>query len=229
MIGREKEIAIIIRLMTEKKNVVIFGKQGVGKTSIIQEVINNAGRGGILYSPQSRTLKETLINLLSSGHQRDKKMNKMNTLALKKNCYEVLNQNPGYIILDHLERIEPKHYSFLNYIIDKNIPLMVVSRSLKKEAIGHLRMSLFSFEKVEVCNLDRQAADMLTDSFIKELGIEIAKKDDFKKEIFKISGGNPRVIKQLCILAHDGKYRRNDSLDVYLMDLDRRIGEVIAK
>jgi hypothetical protein len=88
-------------------------------------------------------------------------------------------------------------------------------------------MSLFNFEKVEISNFDKPAADILIGHFIREFGIKITKEADFKKEIYRFSKGNPKIIKALCFLARDVKYQKKDTLDVKLMDLDRRINEVV--
>ena len=145
--------------------------------------------------------------------------------------------------------------------METKIPLIVVSSGLEKKDIGYLRMSLFNFEKVEISNFDRPAADILIDhfihsrpenlalegkdekwplsislqeatgfspwSFIKEFGIKINNETDFKKQIFHFSKGNPKIIKGLCFLARDVKYQKNDAIDVKLMDLDRRISEIV--
>jgi hypothetical protein len=50
---------------------------------------------------------------------------------------------------------------------------------------------------------------------------------DFKKEVFNVSKGNPKIIKELCCLAQDEKYGARGSMDVKLMDLDRRIKDAI--
>jgi hypothetical protein len=149
-------------------------------------------------------------------------------LALKNALYGIINEKkPEYIVFDHIESVEPKFYSLFVYLMEAKIPLIVLSRGLQKKDIGHLRMSLFNFEKVEISDLDRPTADVLIGHFIKEFGIKITKEADFKKQIFHFSKGNPKIIKGLCFLARDVKYQKNDILDVKLMDLDRRINEVV--
>jgi len=229
LVGRENELKIINDLINNKRNILVFGQKGVGKTSVILAVMGIIGQDKILYSSQSRTLKETLINLVFPAQAERARAKTMNVLTLKNKFYEVLTQNPRHVILDHLERVGPKYYSFLNCLIDKGIPIIVVSRGLTKEDIGHFRTLLFGFEKVEIRNLDKQTADELINCFIKEFGIKITKEGDFKKEIFSVSEGNPRIIKQLCFLARDVKYQSKGFVDIKLMDLDRRISEVVAE
>jgi hypothetical protein len=111
--------------------------------------------------------------------------------------------------------------------MEEKFPLIVLCRGLEKKDIGNLRMSLFNFEKVEISNFDKPSAYLLIDHFIKEFGIKITKEEDFKKQIFYFSKGNPKIIEQLCFLARDVKYKKNETIDVRLIDLDRRINEVV--
>jgi AAA+ ATPase superfamily predicted ATPase len=228
LIDREKECYVISSLINQRKNIVIFGAEGVGKSAIINNVLNGFAGLNRFYSPVSKTLKESLLNFMMYDSFDKKTIQKADILVLKKLFYGMLDKNkPEYIIFDHVESVEPKFYSFLVYITEAKIPLIVLCRGLEKKDIGHLRMSLFNFEKVEISNFDKPAADILIGHFIREFGIKITKEEDFKKQIFHFSKGNPKVIKGLCFLARDVKYQKSSGLDVKLMDLDRRISEVV--
>jgi len=228
LIGREKECAAISSLVSQRKNIIIFGLEGVGKSAIIKSVLKDRNIAGLLYSQDSRTLKGTLSNLAVSISGNTKVVQEGNILALKNILYGIINdKKPEYIVFDHVESVEPKFYSLFVYLMEAKIPLIVLSRGLQKKDIGHLRMSLFAFEKVEISNLDRSTGDVLINYFIKEFGIKVVKRDEFKHAIFSHSKGNPKVIKALCFLARDVKYQKNDSIDVKLIDLDRRISEVM--
>jgi len=226
--GREKESAEISALISQRKNIIIFGAEGVGKTVILNKVLSGLAAINIFYSPESKTLKTSLLNFMAYASCDKKSIQLADILALKKLFYGLLDEKkPEYIVFDHIESVEPKFYSFHVYLMERKIPLIVLSRGVEKKEIGHLRMSLFNFEKVEISNFDRTAADILIGYFINEFGIKITKEADFKKEIYHFSKGNPKIIKGLCFLARDVKYQKNNAIDVKLMDLDRRINEVV--
>jgi hypothetical protein len=228
LVGREKECAAISALISQRKNIIIFGVEGTGKSVIIKSVLKEKNITRLLYSQDSSTLKGSLSNLILSVFGNTKAVQELNILTLKNALYGIINEKkPEYIVFDHVESVEPKFYSLFVYLMEAKIPLIVLSHGLQKKDIGHLRMSLFNFEKVEISNLDRPTADVLIDHFIKEFGIKITKEADFKKQIFHFSKGNPKIIKGLCFLARDVKYQKNDTLDVKLMDLDRRISEAV--
>jgi len=228
IIGREKECAAITNFINQRKNIIIFGPEGVGKTAVLNKILTGFPTLNKLCSPESKTLKESLLNFMAGASFDKKTVNEANILVLKKLFYEILARNkPEYIIFDHLESVEPKFYCFFVYLLEAKIPLIVLSRGLGKKEIGHLRMSSFNFEKVEISNFDRPTTDILINHFINDFGIKITKEADFKKEIYHFSKGNPKIIKGLCFLARDVKYQKNDVIDVKLMDLDRRISEVV--
>ena len=228
LVGRERECQLISDLMNQRKNIAVFGDRGVGKTAIIKELLKGRNVKQVLYSGQSGTLKEALCNLVKSGKPSRTHVERQNTLALKKICYGMLVQRPEYIVFDHIAWVEPKFYAFLVYLIERELPLIIITRGLGRNTLGHLWMALYSFERVEVKNLDKPRTENLVSAYTKALGIRIEREADFNHEIFEISGGNPKIVKQLCLLAKDEKYGKKGYLDVRLMDLDRRIKESVA-
>ncbi len=63
------------------------------------------------------------------------------------------------------------------------------------------------------------------DYFVKEFNIKVNHTDDFRKDIYKFSGGNPKIVKELCFMAKDAKYHSCGNCNVRLIDLDHRIGK----
>lgn len=227
LIDREKECTKIVDLINQSRNIIIFGSEGVGKTVILNKVLSGLTGLSRLFSSESRTLKGALINLLAGDFRDKKALEDKNLLALKKIFYGVLSkEKPKYVIFDHIEEIEGKFYSFLVYLMEAKVSLILISRSLENKGAGYLFLSSFNFEKVEISNMDRTAADALIEYFIKEFGIKISQTEEFKKKIFHFSQGNPKVIKELCSLAKEVRYQKSEGLDVKLMDLDRRISIV---
>jgi len=229
--GRKNELELINDLINNKRNIIIFGEEGVGKSAIVQRILQEQSNKNNLYVRENRTLRLTLTGIIAARSQeKNIAIDSLNVLGLKKKCYGILESALGYIVFDHMGRVEPKHYTFLTYVLEKNIPLLVISRGLDKKDIGRLRMALYDFEKVEIKNFDKTASNNLIDYFMKEFGIiKVTKEAEFKQAIFNHSKGNPKIIKALCFLARDVKYKRNGSLDVRLMNLDRRISETISK
>ena len=227
LIGREKECVQLSSLIAQKKNIIIFGPEGVGKSAIISKVLEDHPALKIFYSPHSRTLRESLLNFAVLSSHDKKGIREADTMTLKKLFYgTLLREKPDYIAFDHIERVGPKFQSFFSYLIEGGIPLILGTRGLEKKDAGCLHVSLFNFVGVEVSDFDKSATDILIEHFIKEFGIKITKEEDFKKEIFNASEGNPRIIKQLCFLARDVKYQNKGFVDTNLIDLDRKINDL---
>lgn len=226
LFGREKECQLITGLMNGRKNIIIYGEEGTGKSAIIHEIIHRRKVGNVLYSLSSKTLKQSLINPILFHDKGNKNITNMNISMLRRAFFSMLDrEKPAYIIFDHVALVTPRRYSFFVYVMDKKIPLIMISRGIKRKDIDHLRMILFDFIKMEIANLEKPATDKLVDYFLKEFNIKANHTDDFRKDIYKFSGGNPKIVKELCFMAKNAKYHSYGNCNVRLIDLDRRIGK----
>lgn len=228
LIGRDHERGALENLMRQKKNVLVLGDKGVGKTTIIESVVARTPLKNILHSKRSTTLKETLVNFAGSAIA-IKNLRKTNILSLKKICYELLQANPEYAILDQVSWVEPKFYGFLTYMKERQVPLIILTRRADKKNIGHLWMGVYDFETLEIKNLDPPRVGQLVEYYTSALNLKIDALAEFKKDIFKFSEGNPKIIQDLCDLARNEKYRSKGYVDLRLMDLDRRINSAITQ
>ncbi|HXF75970.1 MAG TPA: ATP-binding protein [Methylomirabilota bacterium] len=227
LIGREHEQRALLGFIEQKRSVLILGDEGVGKSAILEDVVAASPVKNILYSRHSVTLKETLVNFIGFALGR-KDVQKKNILSLKKLCYALLDASPDYAVLDHIGWVEPKFYGFLTYVKERGIPFIVATRRPGKKSVGHLWMGLYDFETLEIKNLDPRRSDQLVEYYASVFNLKIAADSDFKKDIFKFSRGNPKIIKELCELARDDRYRTKGYIDVKLMDLDRRIQSAVS-
>ena len=226
---REDELRMILRLMDKRRNLIVFGEEGVGKTALIQRVLTERKAIFMLFSAKSTGLKESLVNFVLSSQDVQRDVSGKNILSLKKIFYSLLAQSPEYIIFDQLGRVGPKFFSFFEYLMDKEFPLLIVCRGLAEKDLGHLKIWSLNFEKVEISNLDQKNTILLVEQYVKEHRLNLSRQEAFAREVFHFSKGNPKIIKKLCLLAHEDKYKINGSLDVHLMDLDMRMVEVMSK
>jgi hypothetical protein len=226
LLGREDELRMIHRLMDKRRNLIIFGEEGVGKTSLIQRVLTERKASFMLFSAKSTGLRESLVNFILSAQDSQRGISEKNILSLKKIFYSLLKRNPEYIIFNRLGRVGPRFCSLFEYLIDKELPLLIVCRGLTEKDLGHLKMWSSHFEKVAISNLDQQNTIALVEQYVREYKLNLSRQDDFAREIFHFSKGNPGIMKELCFLARDGKYQKNGCVDVKLIDLDRRIQEI---
>ena len=227
LIGREPEYHLLEELIRQRKNILIIGAEGVGKSAIVDHVLAGGALKNVLYSKSSATLKETLANMAEFALG-CKNLHQKNILSLKKLCYELLKARLDYAVLDHMTWVEPKFYGFLTYLKEQKIAFIIVTRSQKKKEIGHLWMGLYDFERLEIKNLDRADTGRLIDYCAQSFNLNFYETTNFKNEVYAISNGNPKIIWELCCLAQDKRYHAKGYIDVKLMDLDRRIKSVMA-
>ena len=126
-------------------------------------------------------------------------------------------------MLDHIVWVEPKFYAFLTFIKEQKFPFIIATRKTGKKNVGHLWMGLYDFAVLEVQNLDQASTGALVDYYASRFDLKLGADANFKKEVFNLSRGNPKVIKDLCWLAQNEKYRSKGYIDLQLVDLDRRI------
>jgi hypothetical protein len=227
LIGRDPECRLLDDLIRQRKNILMVGPEGVGKSAVVDHVLAGGAIKNVLYSKSSASLKETLANMAEFALG-SKNLHQKNILSLKKICYQLLESIPDYAILDHMAWVAPKFYGFLTYLKEQKITFIIATRSSDKKDIGHLWMGLYDFERLEIKNLDQAGTGQLIYYCAQSLDLKLPEATHFKNEVFKISKGNPKIIKELCRLAREEKYRPEGHIDVKLIDLDRRIKNAVA-
>jgi hypothetical protein len=223
LIGRDNELQIVRSHLCAGKNLVIFGEEGVGKTALATEAIR--GMSDVLYCADTSTLKTTCESLLQQLHiaalARDNIQRKravLNAVANKKCRF----------VFDHIARVGPKLLSFLENLCESH-PTILITRTLASGKIGHLKMILWNFDKMELRNLSESRVAQLIDALSQKLNLNIPDPVRFRREIWQISHGNPHIIIDVCRQAARGHYVFGQHFSTKLMDLDRRINKICHK
>jgi hypothetical protein len=221
LIGRDKERNQIVDAVSQRKNLFLFGLEGVGKSFIVKHVLEETGGRGVLYSDDCATIKTSLFGFLN-GDYGSKFLSDHNVLSLRKLFYKKIQKENPYLIFDHMGRVGPKFFSYLENLFDEH-PVLIIARSSDPGDIGDLSLLLYSFEKLELQNLNRKHAYELITYFIDSYSLVIDKVDHFRKEVFLISSGNPAVIREICQYAKKSEYKVGDEIKLNLLNLDRKI------
>ncbi|MCR4289575.1 MAG: ATP-binding protein [Candidatus Scalindua sp.] len=221
LIGRANEIEEIVDAISQRKNLFLFGQESVGKTSIIKHVLDKTGVNGVLYSDNCSTIKTSLAGFLKGDYD-STFLSCQNVLSLRKLFYKKIYKGKPYLVFDHIGRVGPKFFSYLENLLDEH-PALFIARSPDPGEIGDLSLLLFSFDKLEIHNLNRKYAYELITHFIESFGLVIDKVDHFRKEVFRLSSGNPAAIREICHYAGKEEYKVGKEIKFRLLNLDRKI------
>ena len=221
LIGRAKEVEKVVDAILQRKNMFLFGQESVGKTSIVKRVLEETGGKGILYSDNCSTIKTSLAGFLKGDYD-PAFLSSQNISSLRKLFYKRVHKEKSYLIFDHMGSVGPKFFSYLENLLDEHLALFI-ARSHDPGEIGDLSLLLFSFDKLEVHNLNRKYAFELITHFIESFGLVIDKADFFRKEVFRLSDGNPSAIREICQYAGKDEYKVGSEIKFRLLNLDRKI------
>ncbi len=221
LIGRDKEVKEIIDAVSQRKNLFLSGPDSVGKTSIIKRVLEDTDDKGILYSENCSTIKTSLIGFLKSDYS-PTFLSSQNILSLRKLFYKKIHKEKPYLIFDHMGSVGPKFFSYLENLLDEH-PALFAARSSDPTEIGGLSLLLFSFDKLEIHNLNRKYAFELITNLIESNCLVIDKVDHFRREVFRLSDGNPLAIREICQYAGKDDYKVGKEIKFGLLNLDRKI------
>jgi len=221
LIGRDKERNQIVDVVSRRKNLFLSGPEGVGKSFIVKHVIEETCGKRFLYSSDCTTIKTSLTGFLKGDYD-SKFLSDQNVLSLRKLFYKKIRKENPYLIFDSIGRVGPKFFSYIENLLDENSVLMI-ARSTDPGGIGDLSLLLYSFEKLELQNLNRKHAYELITYFIDSYSLVIDKVDHFRKEVFLISSGNPTVIREICQYAKKSDYKVGGEIKLNLLNLDRKI------
>jgi len=221
LIGRDKEVEKVVDTILQRKNIFLFGQESVGKTSIVKRVLEETGGKGILYSDNCSTIKTSLAGFLKGDYD-PAFLSSQNISSLRKLFYKKIHKEKPYLIFDHMGSVGPKFFSYLENLLDEH-PALFVARSFDSGEIGDLSLLLFSFDKLEIHNLNRKYAFELITHLIESFGLVIDKADFFRKEVFRLSDGNPSAIREICQYAGKDEYKVGKEIKFKLLNLDRKI------
>ncbi|MGD0061381.1 MAG: hypothetical protein ABSD58_18390 [Verrucomicrobiia bacterium] len=220
LIGRNKELAVVREHLCVGGNLVVFGAIGVGKTALVSEALRDAPNA--LYCADTSTLKSACESLLS---QRNLTVPAADNIVRK---HAILKETDGEncsFVFDHVGWVGPKLLSFLETVRESH-SMIVVTRSIAWSEIGHLKMILWDFDKLELAPLSHEATRHVLRARMKQLKLRAPDPQEFEADVLRIAGRNLHVLMELCQQAATGKYIFGKHLSTQLLNLDRRIKEL---
>jgi hypothetical protein len=149
--GREREIASITAALAQDKNLILTGKYGIGKTSLVKQTAEmNGERGRFLFVDFSKTPAKVCQDLLAelrpkrssvgrirhAGYKADRSLIADLASKTKRRCV---------MVLDNIEKLTPQKLGLIRYLArDKPFLFIAIAeRFLPEDDLFHLRACLY--------------------------------------------------------------------------------------
>lgn len=217
-VGRQKESARLESLHAQRKHALVFGPTGVGKTSLVNCLMEELG---LLVSPKSEHLV-AICESLETGLGLD-----AGGLKLPQRKQRLLRALAGAkrtVVFDGVGWTTPKLSSFLEGVMERT-PVWICTRSEHSWDIGHFWTWLVRFEKVELQPFHPAETRALVSATV-EAGLIPREALKVVKWSHHRSNGTPLVLRELFEELATHEYDVSNSMALRRLNLDRRIHEV---
>jgi hypothetical protein len=229
-VERTVELERLISRAQERKPLLIFGPEGVGKTRLLQEFARIHALA--LYVPQAKSPHDLLLSLVESLRAKlgvrslPSHTSTMSTSGLKGTVDRALNARPFLLIVDQLQgpsRVVTKIVKELAYY--GRTPIFFSARSPHMEDIGALQA---------LCHDKKERLEMM--NWPPEIALEFARREGERLDLWAnnldvalqsiahLSGGNPGSILGMLKMASRTQYRVDNQIKFHVLYLDYRMG-----
>ncbi len=230
LLERTLELGQLRQRIAQRKSLLLFGDQGVGKTRLLRQIA--ASSEDILYISKGHAPREFLLALLDALEQsrpargaRAKNLQSMSVLSLKGLAQRNLETGNRILMIDHVQSptMALSHLiKELNYY--GRTPVIFAARSQHMEDIGSLR-SLCSdkSERLELKNWPEPVALEFARRQAADSKLVAGNLESSLQEMVEMSHGNPGAIVQMVEMAKQPRYRLEDQIKVHILYLDYRM------
>ena len=229
LIGRNKEVEEILKEIKKRKDVLLIGDIGIGKTAILKEIfqILNKQNQKVVYADYARSFKQFLVNIIQQMHCKyqdieiyemtdkkeeikskdwkdiKRKIKKLTTNDLAGLVQRSITGKDYIIICDALEMITPTAKSIFESFRE-NCCLVGATHTIRDNP--HLKKLWWRFKQIEIKKLEPSKANELIDHLYFKNGINAYDKEAYKRKILKVSNGNCAAIYDMVFHSSKEKY-----------------------
>ena len=229
-VERTGELARLTSRAHERKDLLVFGPEGVGKTRLLQEFARIEPLA--LYVAQSKSPHDLLLSLVESLRTKlgvrglPSHTSTMSTSGLKATVDRALNVKPFLLLVDHLQgpsRVVAKIVKDLGYY--GRTPIFLAARSPHMEDIGALQALCYDKkERLEMMNWPSEVALEFARRHAECVDLRANNLDAALHSIVQLGGGNPGSILGMLHMAGRAQYRVDDQIKFHVLYLDYRMG-----
>jgi len=219
--GRQKELERLEEYHARRRNVLILGEAGVGKSALVRHLEKPLS---LVVSHRSEKLTEICADLeqelgiADSGARLPER---------KQRLRQAVAASGRVVVFDGMAWTTPKLSSFIESIMER-VPVWICSRFEHSWEIGHFWTLLARFERIELKRLSMNETRELAESAV-ERGLvpaEVLRVIDWFQ---RASGGNPRILLGLLETLNTRHYDLENPLALQRLYLDWRINQVCQR
>ena len=228
LVGRRNEVAALSAALRLRKPRLIIGPAGIGKTRVLQESLSSSGLP-FVFITKPVVLHDLLVRLAGCLHCRSGRfadLRHATTVHLKPLVLNTLRATPHCVILENVERVEPRMYRFLqelSYVPDTCLIATVRSGN----CMGHLRKLFWDpREELALKPLTHRESIGLFEDACRVFRLDLFDLDDFRQKVIHAARGNPGQILGMCRLAGQSEYRNGRHIKFVPLRIDLLSGFV---
>jgi hypothetical protein len=165
-VGRKREIAAVVKALRHRRNVVVSGRYGVGRSCLVKHIAGLYFESWrFLFADFSKTVARCcndMVNQLSSGpskaqqHRYTRLMHAKDILTGSKAAGDL----PRVVVLDNVGKVSRQKLAFIRDIrLDSQLLFIAITESFLSEAdLFRLRSALYPSDLLTIHNLNREEA-----------------------------------------------------------------------
>lgn len=210
IIGRDKEINEIQELVDKGVNVLIVGKQGIGKSAILKNIeakntarfdeVNKQALQGLclhILKNDKQALKDLLYK---DDEELDTKITKESIASLCELACRIAEKQEYTLIIDDVSSITPRSVKILE-ALKNHFVIVCAARQVAIDKSSFLS----NFQKIELKNLSREHSLLLIDKLSSDILNIIEDYELYRNHIFEQTEGNPGFLREIV-----DRYRKEE-------------------
>ena len=224
LFGREKEIRSLVLNLQKGANTLVFGAQGVGKSSVLIEAADRLTLEGaeVVYVHDCRSRRTLLEDALRTRRFSNERIREMQVKDLRDALLNSGKREPFCLILDHLPKLHHPLQRLLEIMEDRCVLAFGVT-SLPVS----FDLYYWKFKSLEIKDLSRKASLDWISAELRTMGYPEVLRKRIAAEIFRLTGGNPGSISRTLSVIGRQTMPIDDPIRVGRMFLDGKISRLI--
>jgi hypothetical protein len=215
---RQELIRHLRTIYSERKNVLLVGPAGIGKTKVLFEIRQTLPLQICEETSSLGRICDSLEQQLGWDPAR------LSIIERKNRLLYYLEQRREPIAFDHVAETPPRVARFIAHLT-QHVPVWIACRSDRRKEVGHIWEHLYNFTRVEVPPLNLVETSTLIGNAVASGRIQ-ADACQHSVDLYRLSKGLPRVLEALLVELAARDYKMDGSFGLHLLELDRQIREL---